>query len=132
VLTLGPSAGSLEIGVLLSLFLFGINTAQAYAYARKFRDDPTYLKALVITTWFVELISACLRCIYLVYFSFLLHANRLLELAHTAFITVALYKATAMGNSSNPGIIGGTSLILSLFPSSLVSVSVQVLFPPIN
>jgi hypothetical protein len=45
--------GALEIGVLLSSFLFGIVTVQTFMYFKKFPNDTWMLKLLVRTTHIV-------------------------------------------------------------------------------
>jgi len=47
MLTLQPSLGALEIGFLASGFLFGVLTAQALIYHRKFIQDSWALKLMV-------------------------------------------------------------------------------------
>ena len=44
---LDVSLGLLEVGILISVFLFGIISVQAYAYYTKFPDDTTKLKLFV-------------------------------------------------------------------------------------
>ncbi|KAF9564952.1 hypothetical protein CPC08DRAFT_705016 [Agrocybe pediades] len=61
--------GAVEIGVLVSTFLFGVVTVQCYVYAFRFPKDPLFLKFLVPFVW-------------------------LLELAHTICICQALYVVT--------------------------------------
>ncbi|KAF9055751.1 hypothetical protein BJ165DRAFT_442831 [Panaeolus papilionaceus] len=54
--------GAIQIGVMISLFLFGLVTAQVYIYMNKFPNDPWILKCLVPIVWFLELghtISVC-------------------------------------------------------------------------
>ncbi|KAJ7727775.1 hypothetical protein B0H16DRAFT_1428921 [Mycena metata] len=47
--------GALQIGVLVSVLLFGITTSQAYFYYSRFPDDSVKLKALVMLIWCCEL-----------------------------------------------------------------------------
>ncbi|TFK67101.1 hypothetical protein BDN72DRAFT_114766 [Pluteus cervinus] len=47
--------GALEIGVLISTFLFGIISFQTYIYAIKFPEDKWFCKAMVSATWLLEL-----------------------------------------------------------------------------
>ncbi|CAK5267712.1 unnamed protein product [Mycena citricolor] len=52
---LDTSLGAIEIGGVVSTFLFGIVTLQAYYYFRQFEDDSRYLKATVFMIWLLEL-----------------------------------------------------------------------------
>ncbi|PPQ94590.1 hypothetical protein CVT25_011903 [Psilocybe cyanescens] len=61
--------GAIEIGVLVSTFLFGLVTVQCYIYVHRFPKDPVLLRVLVPVVW-------------------------LLELAHTICICQALYEIT--------------------------------------
>ncbi|KAJ7765727.1 hypothetical protein B0H16DRAFT_1883154 [Mycena metata] len=47
--------GALEIGTLLSYWLFGATTTQAYTYYGRFPNDSRKLKSLVALVWFLEL-----------------------------------------------------------------------------
>ncbi|KAJ7041969.1 hypothetical protein C8F04DRAFT_1390831 [Mycena alexandri] len=47
--------GALEIGALLSYWLFGVTTTQAYTYYGRFPNDPRKLKFLVALVCFLEL-----------------------------------------------------------------------------
>jgi len=47
--------GAFEVGVLTSVFLFGIVTCQTYVYYRKFPGDTWKLKLLVASIWILEL-----------------------------------------------------------------------------
>ncbi|CAA7270139.1 unnamed protein product [Cyclocybe aegerita] len=54
--------GALSVGVLISSFLFGIVTVQAYVYYTRFPEDQMKLKILVAVVWLFELahcISIC-------------------------------------------------------------------------
>lgn len=42
-----PTVGALEIGTLVSMFLFGIVTLQVYLYYRNFPKDNALLKIVV-------------------------------------------------------------------------------------
>lgn len=44
---LGNTLGAIEIGILVSVFLFGFYTVQAIIYYANFPDDPKILKGLV-------------------------------------------------------------------------------------
>ncbi|KAJ6574137.1 hypothetical protein B0H19DRAFT_1371349 [Mycena capillaripes] len=55
-----PTLGALEVGVLLSYFLFGVTTTQLYVYYTRFPDDNWKLKLLVAFVWACEAThSAC-------------------------------------------------------------------------
>lgn len=47
--------GIIEIGVSVSVFLFGLSTIQVYSYHSRFPNDPIQLKAFVYLVWLLEL-----------------------------------------------------------------------------
>ncbi|KII83933.1 hypothetical protein PLICRDRAFT_179967 [Plicaturopsis crispa FD-325 SS-3] len=49
------SLGALEIGILISIFLFGMVTVQTYIYYRNFAEDPRWMKVMVASIWALEL-----------------------------------------------------------------------------
>ncbi|KAF9462759.1 hypothetical protein BDZ94DRAFT_1260705 [Collybia nuda] len=49
------TVGALEIGVIISTFLFGISTVQTHTYFRRFPRDGWIIKSLVTLIWFLEL-----------------------------------------------------------------------------
>lgn len=55
ILDLNDTVGAMEIGVLVSAFLFGVISCQTWVYYRKFPTDPIILKLLVATIWLLEL-----------------------------------------------------------------------------
>jgi len=57
--------GVIEIGILISTFLFGITTVQTYIYYRGNTRDPWWLKTLVAIVWLLETINTVLICAYL-------------------------------------------------------------------
>ncbi|KAJ7141651.1 hypothetical protein C8R46DRAFT_1135466 [Mycena filopes] len=59
---LDSTLGAVEIGTMLSIFLFGIVTVQAAAYYRNFPQDSWTTKALVSLIWIVELVHTALTC----------------------------------------------------------------------
>ncbi|KAF8167249.1 hypothetical protein B0H34DRAFT_8039 [Crassisporium funariophilum] len=65
----GLTLGAIEIGVLVSTFLFGLVTVQSYIYIYRFPKDPILIKCLVPFVW-------------------------ALEFAHTICICQALYEVT--------------------------------------
>lgn len=46
-LNVNATLGALEVGVLVSVFLFGMVTVQTYSYYRKFPRDMDWIKILV-------------------------------------------------------------------------------------
>ncbi|KAJ7312531.1 hypothetical protein DFH08DRAFT_1087546 [Mycena albidolilacea] len=52
---LNGNLGALEIGSVLGIFLFGIETLQTFNYYRRFPKDSTLLKAAVAFVWVLEL-----------------------------------------------------------------------------
>ncbi|KAF7358642.1 Saposin B-type domain-containing protein [Mycena sanguinolenta] len=52
---LDSTLGAVEIGAVVSTFLFGIETVQAYLYFDKYPEDTAFLKSLVAATWIFEL-----------------------------------------------------------------------------
>jgi len=50
IVNLNGTLGALEIGVLISLFLFGIVTVQTSVYYDRFPKDPWHVKFLVGAT----------------------------------------------------------------------------------
>jgi len=46
--------GALEIGALVSIFLFGLVTVQTYTYTYRFPKDPKLLRVLVPFVWLLE------------------------------------------------------------------------------
>jgi len=68
---LNNTVGAIEIGVLISTFLFGVISCQTWVYYRRFPKDAPVLKLLVATIW-------------------------LLELGHTIAVTNSLYTITVL------------------------------------
>ncbi|KAG6870330.1 hypothetical protein C0995_013723, partial [Termitomyces sp. Mi166 len=90
-----PTIGAFEIGVMVSIFLFGLVTVQVFTYYKKFSSDPWLMKAFVGAVW-------------------------LLELAHTAstaqsiyFVTVVKYGQKEFINRFPVSIIVAVALALS-------------------
>ncbi|KAF7358028.1 Glycoside hydrolase [Mycena venus] len=64
--SLNATVGALEIGVLCSMFLFGVLTVQVYIYFTQFPRDPNGFKSMVAMVWLLDLghtIAIC-HCIY--------------------------------------------------------------------
>ncbi|KAF4601458.1 hypothetical protein EYR38_006111 [Pleurotus pulmonarius] len=47
--------GIIEVGVSVSVFLFGLSTIQVYSYHSRFPNDPVKLKLFVYLVWLLEL-----------------------------------------------------------------------------
>ncbi|TFY51183.1 hypothetical protein EVJ58_g10699 [Rhodofomes roseus] len=62
---IGLTAGAVEVGILISTFLYGITTVQAYVYSRSNHQDPLWLKSLVGIVWLLETLLTVLTCMYL-------------------------------------------------------------------
>ncbi|CAA7270107.1 unnamed protein product [Cyclocybe aegerita] len=66
-LDVNGTLGALCIGVLISVFLFGIATVQAYIYYSNFPEDKVKLKILVAVVWILEL-AHCISICHSLYF----------------------------------------------------------------
>ncbi|KAJ3512183.1 hypothetical protein NLJ89_g3670 [Agrocybe chaxingu] len=66
-LDVNGTLGALSVGVLISVFLFGIATVQAYIYYSNFPDDKVRLKVLVAVVWILEL-AHCISICHSLYF----------------------------------------------------------------
>ncbi|KAF7341724.1 Saposin B-type domain-containing protein [Mycena sanguinolenta] len=53
--SLAGTLGVAEIGAIVSTFLFGIETLQAYYYFTRYPQDSVFLKSMVAAVWFIEL-----------------------------------------------------------------------------
>ncbi|KAG7086490.1 hypothetical protein E1B28_002439 [Marasmius oreades] len=94
--------GALEIGIIVSIFLFGVTTAQTFLYYQLFPLDSKWMKRLVWAVWLIELghsISA-LHALY--------------------FYTVLQFGNQAVGTMKVP-----LSIALNLIISEVVFVLVQ-------
>ncbi|KAF7432558.1 hypothetical protein PC9H_004499 [Pleurotus ostreatus] len=49
------SMGAIQIGIVISSFLFGITTLQAFFYYINYPKDPLYLKCFSVVVWILEL-----------------------------------------------------------------------------
>ncbi|KAH9918664.1 uncharacterized protein B0H18DRAFT_882644 [Fomitopsis serialis] len=58
------TAGAVEVGIVISTFLYGIATVQAYIYSRSNHQDPLWLKSLVRFS-LLETLLTVLTCMYL-------------------------------------------------------------------
>ncbi|KZT08674.1 uncharacterized protein LAESUDRAFT_48896 [Laetiporus sulphureus 93-53] len=83
---LNNSLGSLFIGVLFAILLYGIECAQILYYARAYPDDSLSIKALVTFLWTVETARTILDLIVVWHYLIQNHATvKALELLPTAF-----------------------------------------------
>ncbi|KII90732.1 hypothetical protein PLICRDRAFT_39309 [Plicaturopsis crispa FD-325 SS-3] len=104
-LKVDSSVGALEIGILVSLFLFGTTTVQAFVYFQRFPRDVTTLKLLVSVVWCLELLHT-------------------MAVSHSLYTeTVTWYGREIGPNSKNPW-----SLNAAIVLSGLISPLVQAFF----
>ncbi|KAK1221851.1 hypothetical protein PQX77_015321 [Marasmius sp. AFHP31] len=54
-MTYDSHIGALEIGIVASVFLFGITSTQTYLYYQLFPVDPKWTRWMVASVWFLEL-----------------------------------------------------------------------------
>ncbi|KAF8148434.1 hypothetical protein B0H34DRAFT_802967 [Crassisporium funariophilum] len=84
--------GALSIGVLISVFIFGIATVQTYIYYSRFPQDQLKWKILVAVVWILELahcISIC-HTLYTLTISNYGHPEALIKPPKSLFISVIL------------------------------------------
>jgi len=62
---LGLSLGSLEVGILVSTFLFGVTTVQCYIYYSSNARDTWYIKLLIPCVWLLEAFHTTSMCYFL-------------------------------------------------------------------
>ncbi|KAJ7108228.1 hypothetical protein C8R44DRAFT_884993 [Mycena epipterygia] len=84
--------GALEIGVLASYILLGVETTQAYIYYSRFPKDPRKIKLLVAFIWICELgHSVCIgHALYIVTISDYGHPERILRVPQSLDTTIFL------------------------------------------
>ncbi|KII83825.1 hypothetical protein PLICRDRAFT_702386, partial [Plicaturopsis crispa FD-325 SS-3] len=75
---LDTTLGAVEIGIILSLCLFGTVNAQVYTYFRKFPEDKTWLKMWASSTQFISHVVILWIC----------------ALAYTSALSVVIYTMT--------------------------------------
>ncbi|KAF8148391.1 hypothetical protein B0H34DRAFT_802933 [Crassisporium funariophilum] len=82
--------GALSVGVLISCFLFGIVTVQAYIYYTRFPEDQFKWKFLVTFVWFFELAHCISICHSLYYLTINQYGNpkALIKPPHTLFLAI--------------------------------------------
>jgi len=100
IVNLNYTVGAIEVGVLVSMFLFGVVSCQTWVYYRRFPTDAVLLKLLVATIWF-------------------------LELGHTIAITHYLYTMTVLEFGNVFALVSppkslGSSILFSAFIGPLV------------
>ncbi|KAJ7484448.1 hypothetical protein FB451DRAFT_1554976, partial [Mycena latifolia] len=102
--TLDSTIGAMEIGGMISTFLFGLVTIQAFTYFRQFGDDSWKIRSVVIFVWAVELI-------------------------HTSLVLASVYTKTItfFGQLENLA-IAPTSMCLSIAFTALIGPSVQAFY----
>lgn len=62
------SLGAIEVGVMISTMLYGINCVQVYMYyIRDKPKDPWYIQALVPLVWVIDTLHTCFMIKYLYY-----------------------------------------------------------------
>ncbi|KAJ7733501.1 hypothetical protein B0H16DRAFT_1328161, partial [Mycena metata] len=94
--------GAYQIGVLVSLVLFGVMSTQTYIYYGRFPKDTPNVKIMVAAVW-------------------------ILEFAHAICLSIALYQWT-ITSFGVPLIVAPKAFDVSIFFSSLISASVQGFF----
>lgn len=99
--SLHSTSGALQIGISLSLFLFGIISVQTYHYYQNFPDDRRLFRYLVATMWF-------------------------LELAHTTAISYELYQLTV--STPRGGVLTFPGLGSALIVGGVITTLVQCFF----
>ncbi|TFK35603.1 hypothetical protein BDQ12DRAFT_725893 [Crucibulum laeve] len=100
----GPTVGAFEAGVLMSMFLSGITTAQAYRYFHNFPNDPKRMKLFVALVWF-------------------------LEFGHGTILSVALYWLTVLNFNSTTALVNPLKkLCLATILSSITTSMIQCYF----
>jgi hypothetical protein len=98
------TVGAVEIGVMISNFLFGLATVQTFSYYKKFPKDPWQMKSFVGVLW-------------------------ILELAHSMLTSHTIYWTTVIeyGNTKALNLIPG-SLIGAVVLSGIIGPAIQAFF----
>jgi hypothetical protein len=102
-INLNGTLGALEIGVLISLFLFGIVTVQTSVYYDRFHKDPWHVKFLVAFVW-------------------------VLELGHTLLISYLVYSTTITWYGQPEKLVRFESLNATVIFGAIITLTVQVFF----
>jgi hypothetical protein len=98
---LNDTLGALEIGVLISLFLFGIVTVQTSVYYDRFPKDPWHVKFLVAFVW-------------------------VLELGHSLLISYLIYSTTITWYGQPQKLVKFESLNATVIFGAIITLTVQV------
>jgi hypothetical protein len=93
----------MEIGILISLFLFGIVTVQTSVYYDRFPKDPWHIKYLVAFVW-------------------------ILELGHTFLISYLIYSTTIVWYGQVEKLVKFPSLNATIIFGAVITLTVQVFF----
>lgn len=102
--TFDPTVGAVEIGVMISIFLFGLVSVQTFGYYKKFSNDPWQLRTFVGVIWTLELTHCALS-------------------AHSVYwVTVTNFGRTAVLNEIPPAL--GASVALS----GIIGPAIQAFF----
>ncbi|KAJ7935909.1 hypothetical protein B0H13DRAFT_2462923 [Mycena leptocephala] len=114
--------GALEIGVLVSCALFGIETTQAYMYHGRFPSDSLKLKILVASIWQVPTFT-----IFLPRSEF--HSRRILEMGHVISIGHSIY-TVSVSDYGHPErlLLAPNSMAVALVFSGIIVACVQGFF----
>ncbi|KAH0582353.1 hypothetical protein H2248_010302 [Termitomyces sp. 'cryptogamus'] len=96
-LNLSTTLGALVIGVLVSIFLFGVVTLQTFTYYKKFPDDRWLLKTFVGVTWVLELIHAIVITHTIYYYSVIRYGDRRAVLELTTAGDIAVFMTAIIG-----------------------------------
>ncbi|KAF9043623.1 hypothetical protein BDZ89DRAFT_1059540 [Hymenopellis radicata] len=132
--------GALFIGVVISVFLFGISTTQSWYYYQHYPNDRKFLKAVVATLWLFELFHAVLACHAVYWYLVMNYSNpealgvsiwsANLTLLASAFITLIVHlffawrvRMLSGGRWLIPVIIGIVALASSAFVLATVGLS---------
>ncbi|KAF8071611.1 hypothetical protein FPV67DRAFT_884030 [Lyophyllum atratum] len=98
------TVGAFEIGVMVSLFLFGLVTVQTFSYYKKFPNDPWQMRTFVAIIW-------------------------TLELAHTALTAHSVYWMTVINYGRSETLMDfSPSLIAAVVLSGIIGPSIQAFF----
>ncbi|KAG6911428.1 hypothetical protein DXG01_016525 [Tephrocybe rancida] len=73
---LDSTLGAYEIGVMISIFLFGLLTVQTFTYYKKFPNDAWYLRTFVGVIWVLELAHTMLTAHSLYWLSVLKYGQQ--------------------------------------------------------
>ncbi|KAI3621728.1 hypothetical protein WG66_016711 [Moniliophthora roreri] len=89
VFDVNNTIGALEVGALVTIFLFGVVTLQVYFYFSRFPDDSWYIKLLVGFVWYI--VS---NILLLIHHDSQRLLDRILDLGHSIALCHYLYTVT--------------------------------------